>query len=129
MMERRLTNSERICLGVLLLWLLAALAFFCGGCVYRGAKVTEGTDLAIGLTVPGSEGALTLDALNYLTGFRLGVAENAALKVKYTVAETNSYLGVVTTCTAKTIDATVQPCESAAPGSAAPASAGTPPAD
>lgn len=88
---------------------VAALAL-CTGCVYKGAKVTEGTDLAVGFTVPGSEGVLQMDVLNYLTGFRLGVAENARLKVKYTCAETNSYLGVITTCTAKTIDAKVEPC-------------------
>lgn len=85
------------------------------GCIYKGAKVTEGTDLAVGMTVPGSEGALTLDALNYLTGFRLGVAENAQLKVKYTCAETNSYFGCITTRIYKHIDAKVEPCESTTP--------------
>lgn len=88
-----------------------AIALASAGCVYKGAKVTEGTDLAVGLTVPGSEGALTLDALNYLTGFRLGVAENAGLKVKYTCAETNSYFGCITTRIYKSIDAKVEPCE------------------
>lgn len=95
---------------------VAALAL-CTGCVYKGAKVTEGTDLAVGITVPGSEGALTLDALNYLTGFRLGVAENARLKVKYTCAESNEYFGVVTTRINKTIDAKVEPCADDAPPS------------
>lgn len=92
--------------------LAAALAL--AGCVYKGAKVTEGTDLAVGLTVPGFEGALTLDVLNYLTGFRLGVAENAKLKVKYTYAGTNDYFGCITTRTYKHIDAKVEPCETGA---------------
>ena len=95
---------------------VAALAL-CTGCVYKGAKVTEGTDLAVGFTVPSSEGVLQMDALNYLTGFRLGVAENARLKVKYTCAETNSYFGIISTCTAKTIDAKVEPCADDAPPS------------
>ena len=90
---------------------LFAFVWIVAGCVYKGAKVTEGTDLAIGLTVPGTDGAVQFDALNYLTGFRLGVAENAALTVKYTCSETNSYLGVVTTRVNKTIDAKVEPCE------------------
>lgn len=95
--------------------LIMACALALAGCVYKGAKVTEGTDLAIGFTVPGTDGAIQFDALNYLTGFRLGVAENAKLKVKYTCAETNSYLGVVTTRVYKHIDAKVEPCEESAP--------------
>ena len=86
------------------------------GCVYRGAKITEGTDLAIGLTVPGTEGVLQFNALNYLSGFRLGVAENAALTVEYSTVATNSYFGVVTTETAKRIKAKVEPCETSADG-------------
>ena len=96
---------------VAILAILTALEIFASGCVYKGAKVTEGTDLAVGFTVPGTEGAIQFDALNYLTGFRLGVAENAALTVRYTCAETNSYLGVVTTRVFKSIDAKVEPCE------------------
>ena len=98
-------------LHLLVLVVALAAAFALSGCVYKGAKVTEGTDLAVGFTVPGTEGAIQFDALNYLTGFRLGVAENAALKVKYTCSETNSYFGVVTTRVYKSIDAKVEPCE------------------
>jgi len=89
--------------------LLSFFALCLCGCVYKGAKVVEGTDLAIGLNVPMSEGCLQLQALNYLNGFRLGVDRNANLALKYTVAETNSYLGVVTTRTYKTFDAAVEP--------------------
>ena len=99
-------------------WIAVAvllLASAVSGCVYRGAKITEGTDLAIGLTVPGTEGALQFNALNYLSGFRLAVAENAALTVEYSTVATNSYFGVVTTETAKTIKAKVEPCETETP--------------
>lgn len=85
------------------------------GCIYKGAKVVEGTDLAVGFTIPGTDGAAQMDVLNCLSGFRLGVAENAALKVKYTVAETNDYLGVVHIRSLKTIDAKVEPCETSTP--------------
>lgn len=70
----------------------------------------------MGFTVPGTDGAIQFDVLNYLSGFRLGVAENAALKVKYTVAETNDFLwGAATTRTWKSIDAKVEPCEVSPP--------------
>lgn len=96
---------------------LLALSLALTGCVYRGAKITEGTDLAIGLTVPGTEGVLQFNALNYLSGFRLGVAENAALTVEYSTVATNSYFGVVKTETAKRIKAKVEPCETNTPSS------------
>lgn len=89
------------------------------GCVYKGAKVIEGTDVSMGISVPGTEGAADLSMLNYLSGFRLAVAENAALTLTYTTAETNSFLGVVSTATAKSIKATVEPCE-VAPAAAHP---------
>lgn len=100
-MKRILTNTATaLLLGALLT-----------GCIYRGAKVVEGTDLAVGFTVPGTDGAAQMDVLNWLSGFRLGVAENANLKVKYTVAETNDYFGVIHVRSWKTIDAKVEPCE------------------
>ena len=116
-------NEDKITGGILGAWGIVALAVaaacvFGGGCTYKGAKVTEGTDLAIGLNVPVSEGTLQLQCLNYLSGFRLGVDRNAILKVRYTVAETNSYLGCVTTRVAKTVDATVEPCETVTPDGA-----------
>ena len=111
------SSTDRASLGcALLLALVAALslAIICSGCVYRGAKITEGTDLAVGINVPSTEGALQLQLLNYLSGFRLGVAENAALTLRYSCATTNSYFGVVHSETVKSIDATVSPCETAA---------------
>ena len=111
------SSTDRASLGcALLLALVAALslAIICSGCVYRGAKITEGTDLAVGINVPSTEGALQLQLLNYLSGFRLGVAENAALTLRYSCATTNSYFGVVRSETVKSIDATVSPCETAA---------------
>ena len=89
----------------------AIVAAVCAGCVYKGAKITEGTDLAIGLNIPVTEGTLQFQALNYLSGFRLGVDRNAVLTVKYRVSETNSYLGCVNTCVVKEVEAKVEPCE------------------
>ena len=108
---------EKVCQGAALM--LALLGFFAlvaltSGCLYKGAKITEGVDVAVGLSVPGTEDTLQLNALNYLSGFRLGVAENAALTLRYTCATTNTYFGVVHSETVKSIDATVSPCETAA---------------
>ena len=91
--------------------LTLALTLALSGCVYKGAKIVEGTDLAIGLNVPSTDGTLQLQLLNYLSGFRLAVAENAALTVEYSTVASNSYFGVVQTQTSKSISATVQPCE------------------
>jgi hypothetical protein len=73
-----------------------------------GAKVVEGTDLTFGVQFPYTD-CETMAMVNYLTGFRVTVAENARCKVKYTSAETNSYFGLIETRVAKTIDATVEP--------------------
>ena len=90
--------------------LLPATLLILGGCVqYKGAKVTEGTNLSIGLDVPGTDGAAQISILNYLSGFRVGVAEGAKMKLEYSVSETNSYLGVVHTCVGKKVDAMVEP--------------------
>ena len=111
---RKLNSTDLAATGCAILLALAAalaLMMMCGGCLYRGAKITEGTDIAVGLTVPGSEETVQLNALNYLSGFRLGIAENAALTLRYSCATTNSYFGVVHSETVKSIDATVSPCE------------------
>ena len=73
-----------------------------------GAKVVEGTDLTLGVQFPYAD-CDTMAVMNYLTGFRVTVAENARARVKYTCAETNDYLGIVTTRVYKNIDATVTP--------------------
>ncbi len=86
-----------------------ALASLLSGCVYRGAKITEGTDLAVGMNIPATDGALQFQLLNYLSGFRLGVAENAQLTLEYTSAETNDYFGIIHTRGAKSVTATVTP--------------------
>jgi hypothetical protein len=93
------------------LLIIAALAATCAGCVYRGAKITEGVNLIVGLSVPGTDGALQINALDWCTGFRMGVAENAAFKCRYVCATTNSFFGIVHTECYKTIDAEVNPCE------------------
>jgi hypothetical protein len=94
-----------------ILTILALASVFAGGCSYKGVKVVEGTDLIVGINVPVSEGSAQFQLMNYLSGFRLGVDRNAKLKVKYIVAETNTYFGVIQTSTSKSVDAKVEPSE------------------
>jgi hypothetical protein len=127
--EERAVLGEAMLLGLCsFLAVMALLGMLCGGCVYKGAKITEGTNLILGMDVPTTEGAFQFDLLNFTTGFSLGVAENARLEVEYSTVSTNSYFGVVRTETAKHVKATVEPCETAAPTTnAAPDSAASTP--
>ena len=47
------------------------LAFIYGCAQYKGAKVVEGTDLAVGMTIPVENAPLKLAVINWLSGFRL----------------------------------------------------------
>ena len=87
------------------------LAFICGCAQYKGAKVVEGTDLAVGMTIPVENAPLKLEVINWLSGFRLGVDQNSIMSLEYSVAETNSYFGVISPTQNKRVVATVEPCE------------------
>lgn len=93
------------------------LALFMGaGCVaYKGAKVVEGTDLAVGFNIPSSEGALQFQLLNYLSGFRLGIEQGAGLDMSYTCDSTTTYFGVVDTHKVTAITAKVRADNEEAP--------------
>lgn len=95
--------------GLSVLVLCAALM----GCAYKGAKITEGVDLAAGIDLPAAEGVAKFTLFNYLSGFRLAVDRNARLTCDYSVAESNAYFGVIRTSTRKTVRAKVEPCEDA----------------
>lgn len=107
--DYEITPMERFCMGFFILFVLLAVIVSVSGCVYRGAKIVEGTDLAVGINVPSTEGALQLQLMNYLSGFRLGVAENAGLVMTYSAAESNDYFGIIHTRSAKEVTARVQP--------------------
>lgn len=80
------------------------------GCAYKGAKVVEGTDIAVGLDLPAAEGVFKFTAFNYLSGFRLGVDQNAQLSVDYTTEEENEYFGIIKSTVRKKVKAGVTPC-------------------
>ena len=108
-----LTNVEKASLGLFALWpLLAILAIgaLFAGCAYKGGKVVDGTNLCIGMTIPGTE--WTINALDYVGGVRVAGNDQTSICVSNEVAETNSYFGVVETRRHSKMTATIEPTES-----------------
>ena len=91
--------------------LLACVLFLaiCGGCAYKGGKVVDGTNLCIGMTIPGTE--WTINALDYVGGLRVAGNDQTSITVTNEVVETNAYFGVVRTERHSKMTATIEPTE------------------
>lgn len=114
-----LTNLEKASLGLFVLWpLLAILAIgaLCNGCAYKGGKVVDGTNLAIGMTIPGTE--WQINALDYVGGLRVAGNDQTSICVSNEVTETNSYFGVVETRRHSKMTATIEPTETSSEANA-----------
>ena len=114
-----LTNVEKASLGLFVLWpLLAILAIgaLFAGCAYKGGKVIDGTNLAIGMTIPGTE--WTINALDYVGGLRVAGNDQTSICVSNEVMETNSYFGVVETRRHSKMTATIEPTETSSEANA-----------
>ena len=86
--------------------------FLCmaSGCrTYKGGSVVDGTNLAIGMKLPGTEWAVNV--LDYVGGIRVGGNDQTRMTVTNEVAETNSYFGVVTTTRRTKLTAEIEPTE------------------
>ena len=115
-----LTNAEKASLGLFALWpLLAILAIgaLFAGCAYKGGKVVDGTNLCIGMTIPGTE--WTINALDYVGGLRVAGNDQTSICVSNEVMETNSYFGVVETHRHSRMTATIEPTETSSEANAA----------
>ena len=115
-----LTNVEKALLGLFVLWpLLAILAIgaLFAGCAYKGGKVVDGTNLCIGMTIPGTE--WTINALDYVGGLRVAGNDQTSICVSNEVMETNSYFGVVETRRHSRMTATIEPTETSSEANAA----------
>ena len=115
-----LTNVEKAALGLFALWpLLAILAIgaLFAGCAYKGGKVVDGTNLCIGMTIPGTE--WTINALDYVGGLRVAGNDQTSICVSNEVMETNSYFGVVETRRHSRMTATIEPTETSSEANAA----------
>ena len=114
-----LTNVEKVSLGLFVLWpLLAILAIgaLFAGCAYKGGKVVDGTNLCIGMTIPGTE--WTINALDYVGGLRVAGNDQTSICVSNEVMETNSYFGVVETRRHSRMTATIEPTETSSEANA-----------
>ena len=107
-----LTNIEKAALGLFALWpLLAIIAIgaLCNGCAYKGGKVVDGTNLCVGMTIPGTE--WTINVIDYVGGLRVAGNDQTSICVSNEVMETNSYFGVVETSRHSRMTATIEPTE------------------
>ena len=110
--DASLTAAEKSALGMFLMWILLAIlaiGALCSGCVYKGGKVIDGTNLCVGMTIPGTE--WTINALDYVGGIRVAGNDQTSICVSNEVAETNSYFGVVETHRHSKMTATIEPTE------------------
>ena len=115
-----LTNVEKASLGLFALWpLLAILAIgaLFAGCAYKGGKVVDGTNLCVGMTIPGTE--WTINVLDYVGGLRVAGNDQTSICVSNEVMETNSYFGVVETRRHSRMTATIEPTETSSEANAA----------
>ena len=117
--DASLTATEKSALGMFLLWpLLAIIAIgaLCDGCAYKGGKVVDGTNLCVGMTIPGTE--WTINALDYVGGIRVAGNDQTSICVSNEVTETNSYFGVVETHRHSKMTATIEPTETSSEANA-----------
>lgn len=78
------------------------------GCLFKGGKVVDGTNLCVGMTIPGTE--WTINALDYVGGIRVGGNDQTSITVSNEVVETNAYFGIVRTERHSKMTATIEPC-------------------
>lgn len=95
-------------LGVVALFALLLLGV--SGCrTYKGGTVTDGTNLAVGMKLPGTEWAINV--LDYVGGIRVGGNDQTQISVTNEVWETNSYFAVISTSRHTKMSAEIAPCE------------------
>ena len=81
---------------------LAAMMIAAAGCSRKRIRIIEGTNLAVGISMPQSDNTFQLQAMNYLSGFSFSVPDGYnVVNLEYKVAESNSYFGVIHTNTDK----------------------------
>lgn len=96
------------CLAFIIL-VLTVLVVVNSGCAYKGGKIVDGTNFALGITIPGTE--WTMNLADYVGGLRVAGNNQTRISVTNEVAETNRYFGVVETSRRTKMSATIEPCE------------------
>ena len=92
-----------------IVWLCATALLALVGCAYKGGKVNDGTNLAIGMKIPGTE--WNINVLDYVGGLRVAGQDSTHIRVTNEVDETNSYFGVVQTERHSRMTADIEPLE------------------
>jgi hypothetical protein len=78
------------------------------GCTqYKGGKVVDGTNIEIGMTIPGTQ--WTINFLSYTGGMKIGANDGARLVVTNETTESNSFFGVVSTSRKTKLVAAIEP--------------------
>ena len=96
-------------LGATIAILFVAILLLAAGCAYKGGRIVDGTNLEIGISVPGTEGYCTINALSYTGGLKVCGDEGTLILVTNRVAETNSYFGLVKTQRFSDMSAAIMP--------------------
>ena len=86
---------------------IAACAIGCR--TYKGGTVVDGTNLAVGMKLPGTEWAINV--IDYVGGIRVGGNDQTRMTVTNEVCETNRYFGVIETSRHTKLYAEIAPCE------------------
>ena len=89
---------------------LACVLFALCGCTsYKGGKVVDGTNLEIGISIPGTDWSWTINALSYTGGLKVCGDEKTRITVTNKVIETNTYFGVIKTQRQTEMHAVIDP--------------------
>ena len=95
-------------LGIVSIVVLILLS--ASGCrAYKGGTVVDGTNLAVGMKLPGTEWAINV--IDYVGGIRVGGNDQTRMTVTNEVCETNRYFGVIETSRHTRLYAEIAPCE------------------
>ena len=94
--------------GAMIAAFVCIVLFGASGChSYKGGQVTDGTNLAIGMKLPGTE--WTLNLLDYVGGIRVGGNDQTYMCVTNEVWETNTYFAVISTTRHTKLSASIAP--------------------
>ena len=89
---------SRFSAAVIACLFLLSMLFALAGCTsYEGGRIVDGTNLEIGISIPGTEWSWTINALSYTGGLKVCGDEKTMITVTNMVSETNSYFGVIKT--------------------------------
>lgn len=90
-------------------FLTTAILLAVGCQSYKGGKVIDGTNFALGINIPGT--SYSFNVVDYIGGVRVAGDEQTRITVINEVAETNSYFGCVYINRHSKIRAVIEPVE------------------